>query len=75
MELTFSHRMRDLDEWCSFLMGTGSSVGSGGGDGEVSLKLPAPLGHLANAPHGRYVLACRVVFAHRGGAQPFFARA
>ncbi|WSP79443.1 transposase [Streptomyces sp. NBC_01235] len=36
-------------------------------DGEVSLKLPAPLAHLANAPHGRYVLACRVAFAHRGG--------
>ncbi|WRZ00564.1 transposase [Streptomyces sp. NBC_00481] len=36
-------------------------------DGEVSLKLPAPLTHLANAPHGRYVLACRVAFAHRGG--------
>ncbi|WP_203731671.1 transposase [Streptomyces sp. SID12501] len=35
-------------------------------DGEVSIKLPAPLAHLANAPHGRYVLACRVAFAHRG---------
>ncbi|WP_411151112.1 IS200/IS605 family accessory protein TnpB-related protein [Streptomyces sp. A30] len=35
-------------------------------DGEVSLKLPAPLAHLANAPHGRYVLAARVAFAHRG---------
>ena len=35
-------------------------------DGEVSIKLPAPLAYLANAPHGRYVLACRVVFAHRG---------
>ncbi|MEU3934916.1 IS200/IS605 family accessory protein TnpB-related protein [Streptomyces sp. NPDC029044] len=35
-------------------------------DGEVSIKLPAPLTHLANAPHGRYVLACRIVFAHRG---------
>ncbi len=35
-------------------------------DGVVSLKLPAPLTHLANAPHGRYVLACRVTFAHRG---------
>jgi IS605 OrfB family transposase len=28
---------------------------------------PAPLAYLANAPRGRYVLACRVVFAHRGG--------
>ncbi|MEU0057073.1 IS200/IS605 family accessory protein TnpB-related protein [Streptomyces sp. NPDC006334] len=35
-------------------------------DGEVSLKLPAPLAHLANAPHGRYVLACRITFTHRG---------
>ncbi|MDT7839226.1 transposase [Streptomyces justiciae] len=34
--------------------------------GEVSIKLPAPLAHLANAPHGRYVLTARVVFAHRG---------
>ncbi|MGW7243424.1 IS200/IS605 family accessory protein TnpB-related protein [Streptomyces sp. NPDC054804] len=35
-------------------------------DGEVSLKLPAPLAHLANAPLGRYVLAATVSFAHRG---------
>ncbi|MFF3819751.1 IS200/IS605 family accessory protein TnpB-related protein [Streptomyces bluensis] len=35
-------------------------------DGAVSLKLPAPLAYLANAPHGRYVLAARVAFAHRG---------
>ncbi len=35
-------------------------------DGEVSIKLPAPLAHLANAPHGRYVLAAKVSFAHRG---------
>nr|WP_107468942.1 IS200/IS605 family element transposase accessory protein TnpB [Streptomyces caniscabiei] len=35
-------------------------------EGEVSIKLPAPLAYLANAPHGRYVLACRVAFAHRG---------
>ncbi|GGN84730.1 transposase [Streptomyces albiflavescens] len=34
--------------------------------GEVSIKLPAPLAHLANAPHGRYVLAATVRFAHRG---------
>ncbi|MFI6738386.1 IS200/IS605 family accessory protein TnpB-related protein [Nonomuraea sp. NPDC050451] len=34
-------------------------------DGEVSIRLPAPLAHHANAPHGRYVLACRVAFAHR----------
>ncbi|GAA2926821.1 MULTISPECIES: transposase [Streptomyces] len=35
-------------------------------DGEVSIKLPAPLARLANAPQGRYVLAGRVSFAHRG---------
>ncbi|MEU9474105.1 IS200/IS605 family accessory protein TnpB-related protein [Streptomyces avermitilis] len=35
-------------------------------DGEMSIKLPAPLAELANAPHGRYVLACRMRFAHRG---------
>ncbi|WPW32105.1 transposase [Streptomyces atratus] len=35
-------------------------------DGEVSIKLPAPLAHLANAPRGRYVLAAKVAFAHRG---------
>jgi IS605 OrfB family transposase len=35
-------------------------------DGEVSIKLPAPLVSLANAAHGRYVLAARVRFSHRG---------
>ncbi|MFE7241058.1 IS200/IS605 family accessory protein TnpB-related protein [Streptomyces sp. NPDC057580] len=35
-------------------------------DGEVSIRLPAPLAHLANAGHGRYVLASRIAFAHRG---------
>ena len=35
-------------------------------DGQVSIKLPAPLAHLANASHGRYVLASKAVFAHRG---------
>ncbi|MET7551321.1 IS200/IS605 family accessory protein TnpB-related protein [Streptomyces sp. NPDC005479] len=35
-------------------------------DGEVSVKLPVPLAHLANAKHGRYVLASTVAFAHRG---------
>ncbi|MFD6548816.1 IS200/IS605 family accessory protein TnpB-related protein [Streptomyces sp. NPDC058398] len=37
-----------------------------GPDGEVGIKLPAPLAHLANAAHGRYVLTARVSFAHRG---------
>ncbi len=31
------------------------------------IRLPAPLAHLANRPHGRYQLACPVVFNHRGG--------
>ncbi|MFG2920852.1 IS200/IS605 family accessory protein TnpB-related protein [Streptomyces sp. NPDC048305] len=35
-------------------------------DGEVSIRLPAPLAHLANARHGRYTLAARVAFPHRG---------
>ncbi|HVQ50908.1 MAG TPA: hypothetical protein VMS92_12775 [Mycobacterium sp.] len=34
-------------------------------DGEVSLRLPKPLVHLANATHGRYVLSGRAVFAYR----------
>lgn len=36
-------------------------------DGQVSIKLPAPLAHLANTAHGRYTLASSVTFAHRGG--------
>jgi IS605 OrfB family transposase len=35
-------------------------------DGEISIKLPAPLAGLANARHGRYVLAAKVRFQHRG---------
>jgi hypothetical protein len=35
-------------------------------DGQVSLRLPAPLAHLANAAQGRYVLTGRVSFPHRG---------
>ncbi|MGP4012678.1 IS200/IS605 family accessory protein TnpB-related protein [Streptomyces sp. 4N124] len=34
--------------------------------GQLSLKLPSPLAHLANAPHGRYVLVATVCFRHRG---------
>jgi IS605 OrfB family transposase len=34
-------------------------------DGKVSLRLPKPLEHLANAPHGRYELAGRAVFSYR----------
>ncbi|MFE2037255.1 IS200/IS605 family accessory protein TnpB-related protein [Streptomyces scopuliridis] len=35
-------------------------------DGHLSVKLPAPLAHLANAPHGRFALAGAVVFPYRG---------
>lgn len=35
-------------------------------DGEVSIRLPVPLEHLANSAHGRYVLSARVCFSHRG---------
>ncbi|MFI8425534.1 IS200/IS605 family accessory protein TnpB-related protein [Streptomyces sp. NPDC085479] len=35
-------------------------------DGEVSIRLPAPLTRMANARHGRYVLTTKVSFAHRG---------
>jgi hypothetical protein len=34
-------------------------------DGEVSLRLPKPLEHLANARHGRYVLTGKAVFSYR----------
>jgi hypothetical protein len=34
--------------------------------GQVSIRLPKPLEHLANAPRGRYVLSAAAVFAHRG---------
>ncbi|MFE7858398.1 IS200/IS605 family accessory protein TnpB-related protein [Streptomyces sp. NPDC057403] len=33
--------------------------------GQLSLRLPAALAHLSNAPHGRYVLDATVAFAHR----------
>ena len=35
-------------------------------EGEVSVRLPKPLEHLANASRGRYRLSGRAVFAHRG---------
>ncbi|WP_328886629.1 transposase [Streptomyces sp. NBC_00316] len=35
-------------------------------NGEVSIRLPAPLAHLANTKHGRYTLTARIAFAHRG---------
>ncbi|MFJ6082357.1 IS200/IS605 family accessory protein TnpB-related protein [Streptomyces sp. NPDC092369] len=33
--------------------------------GELSIRLPAALAHLANARHGRYVSAASVTFSHR----------
>ncbi|MFJ7268743.1 hypothetical protein ACIQV3_19225 [Streptomyces sp. NPDC099050] len=36
-------------------------------DGTVVIVLPEPLRHLANAPRGRYRLACTVTFNHRQG--------
>jgi IS605 OrfB family transposase len=35
-------------------------------EGWLEVKLPAPLAHLANRPHGRYRLSCVVAFAYRG---------
>jgi IS605 OrfB family transposase len=35
-------------------------------DGQVSIRLPRPLEHLANARHGRYVLSGKAGFAYRG---------
>jgi IS605 OrfB family transposase len=35
-------------------------------NGEVSIKLPAPLADLANTEHGRYVLTSKIAFKHQG---------
>jgi hypothetical protein len=35
-------------------------------EGWLEVRLPAPLAHLANRPHGRYRLSCEVRFEHRG---------
>src|SRR5262249_16659725 len=35
-------------------------------EGEVSIKLPVPLAHLANAPHDRYILPSKVPSPHGG---------
>jgi IS605 OrfB family transposase len=32
----------------------------------LEIKLPTPLAHLANRPHGRYRLSCPVTFSYRG---------
>jgi len=37
------------------------------GQGWLEVKLPAPLAHLANRPHGRYRLSGTVAFTYRGG--------
>ena len=61
----------EAERW--FLAADGESVKRFGNetiritpDGEVSLKLPAPLAHLTNDKHGRYALASKIAFAHRG---------
>jgi hypothetical protein len=36
-------------------------------EGWLEVKLPAPLGQLANRPHGRYRLSCPVSFPYPGG--------
>jgi IS605 OrfB family transposase len=41
-------------------------------DGQVSLRLPKPLEHLANTGHGRYKLSGKAVFSYR--AQEWLAR-
>jgi IS605 OrfB family transposase len=38
------------------------------GDGLLEVKLPAPLVHLANRPHGRYRLSALVTFPYRSDA-------
>jgi hypothetical protein len=35
-------------------------------EGWLEVKLPSPLAHLANRPHGRYRLSCPVAFSYRG---------
>jgi hypothetical protein len=35
-------------------------------EGWFEVRLPAPLAHLANRPHGRYRLSCEVAFGYRG---------
>ena len=37
------------------------------GEGWLEIRLPAPLAHLANRPHGRYRLSCPLGFSYRGG--------
>ena len=37
------------------------------GEGWLEIRLPAPLAHLANRPHGRYRISCPVEITYRGG--------
>ena len=37
------------------------------GEGWLEIRLPAPLAHLANRPHGRYRLSAPAGFSYRGG--------
>jgi len=37
------------------------------GEHWLEIRLPGPLEHLANRPHGRYRLSCQVSFPYRGG--------
>jgi hypothetical protein len=68
------------DQWCErwdaerlFLTADGESGAPFGNytitvdpnDGSVTIVLPEPLRHLANAPRGRYRLGCTVQFSHR----------
>ena len=69
-EAQWRHRW-ELARW--FISADGETGKPGGnetirltGDGQLSLRLPDALIHLANAPWGRYVLSGRVQFSHRG---------
>lgn len=63
------------ERWCAarmFLAADGESGKRNGNEtirvtdtGQLSIRLPAALVHLANAPHGRYVLEVTVAFSHR----------
>ena len=35
--------------------------------GDLEVRVPTPLAHLANTGHGRYRVSCQVSFPHRGG--------
>jgi hypothetical protein len=48
-------------------VGGGPLVFVRGRSSREAVRLPAPLEHLANAAHGRYILAGTVSFGHRGG--------